>query len=73
MVTYTFTVATHALARHIDSDSLRLFALSAPAFVLGVGVGGWLDRWLDPSRARLVVNVSMIALGLSLLRTAWPS
>lgn len=73
VVTYTFTAATHALTRHIDNDILRLFALSVPAFVLGVGVGSWLDRWLDPSRARQVVNVSMIALGLSLLRTAWPS
>lgn len=66
--TYTFTVAGHLLTRHVTVQILALFALAAPAFLVGVGAGAWLHHRLDAAKARLVVNLLLIGLGGSLLR-----
>ncbi|MFN8472539.1 MAG: sulfite exporter TauE/SafE family protein [Anaerolineae bacterium] len=59
-------IISHAIAGHIDLDLLRLFALAVPAFVLGVVVGSRIVRHLDPTRARQVINVLILVLGVSL-------
>ncbi len=66
-VSGAITVLSHALARHLTSQILILYACTPPIFLAGILAGNRLDRYLDKKRFRLLVLGIILLLGLSLV------
>lgn len=62
------TIASHLLAQNITPTILAMYAWIAPAVLGGIGVGVWLDRWVDKERFRALVMVMIVVLGISLIQ-----
>jgi uncharacterized protein len=65
-VSGALTVISHAVANHLTASILWLYAWTPPGLLLGILAGGWVDRYVDKERFRLLVLVLILALGLSL-------
>jgi hypothetical protein len=60
-------VGSHFLARNVTGQVWALYALAAPALLLGLWVGSRLDRRVNPHFFRTLVTWTILALGASLL------
>jgi len=66
LVSGALTVISHALANHLTSTVLGLYAWTPPGLLLGILTGVWVDRYVDKGRFRVIVLVMILILGLSL-------
>ena len=62
-----FVITVHAIAGNLTASIGRYYLYAAPALILGIAVGSMLDHRITPQRFRVVVNVMILLLGLSLL------
>ena len=69
VVSATLTVLSHAMASHLTSTVLWLYAWTPFALLLGILTGAWIDRFVDKQRFRRLVLLLILLLGLSLLVT----
>jgi hypothetical protein len=65
-VSGALTVISHAVANHLTSTVLWLYVWTPPALLLGILAGGWIDRYVDKERFRILVIVMILLLGVSL-------
>lgn len=66
-VSGTVTVLSHAVAHHLTSPILTLYAYTSPVLLAGILTGTWLDRYVDPDRFRSLVLAIILLLGLALV------
>ena len=66
-LTYILTLGAHLAGGRITMPILTLYAWAVPAFGLGLVGGAALDRRLNTARLRLLVNLLIVALGVSLI------
>jgi uncharacterized membrane protein YfcA len=64
-LTGSLTVASHYFARHLTSDILSLYASTAPALLLGLGLGALIDRYINRELFRRIVIAMIFVLGLA--------
>ncbi len=67
LITASLTTASHALTQHLTPNVLTLYAFAVPALIVGILTAAWADRWVNKDRFRVIVNVMILILGLSLL------
>jgi len=65
-VSGALTVISHAVANHLTSTVLWLYAWTPPVLLLGILTGRWVDRCVDKERFRILVLVMILLLGVSL-------
>ena len=61
------TVVSHAVANHLTSPVVWLYAWTFPALLLGIRTGAWADGYVNKERFRLLVIVMILLLGVSLM------
>ena len=66
-LTGSLTVASHYFAHHLTSDILSLYASTAPALLLGLGLGALIDRYINHTVFRWIVLTLIFILGLTLI------
>jgi len=67
LVNDLLVIAGHALSRNLTALVLRDYLIVLPALIVGLFVGGRLDRRLDPGLFRKIVLVLLVVMGLRLL------
>ena len=67
LVNDLLVIAGHALSRNLTALVLRDYLIVLPALIVGLFVGGLLDRRLDPGLFRKIVLVLLVVMGLRLL------
>jgi len=67
LVNDLLVIAGHALSQNLTPLVLRDYLIVLPALIVGLFVGGWLDRRLDPGLFRKIVLVLLVVMGLRLL------
>jgi len=67
LVNDLLVIAGHALSQNLTPLVLRDYLIVLPALIVGLFVGGRLDRRLDPALFRKVVLVLLVVMGLRLL------
>jgi len=67
LVNDLLVIAGHALSQNLTPLVLRDYLIVLPALIVGLFVGGRLDRRLDPALFRKIVLVLLVVMGLRLL------
>ena len=67
LVNDLLVIAGHALSQNLTPLVLRDYLIVLPALIVGLFIGGRLDRRLDPALFRKVVLVLLVVMGLRLL------
>jgi len=67
LVNDLLVIAGHALSRNLTPLVWRDYLIVLPALIVGLFVGGRLDRRLDPALFRKIVLVLLVVMGLRLL------
>ena len=67
LVNDLLVIAGHALSRNLTALVLRDYLIVLPALIVGLFVGGRLDRRLDPGLFRKIVLVLLVVMGLRLV------
>lgn len=67
LLTGTLTVISHWLANHLTTNISIWYLYTAPALLVGVRVGSWIDRHVNRERFRVLVIIMIFILGLSLV------
>jgi hypothetical protein len=67
LLTGTLTVVSHWLANHLTPNVSLWYLYTAPALLVGVWVGSWLDRKVNRERFRVLITIMILILGLSLI------
>ena len=67
LVNDLLVIAGHALSQNLTPLVLRDYLIVLPALIVGLFVGGRLDRRVDPALFRKIVLVLLVVMGLRLL------
>ena len=67
LVNDLLVIAGHALSQNLTPLVLRDYLIVLPALIVGLFVGGRLDRRVDPGLFRKIVLVLLVVMGLRLL------
>ena len=67
LVNDLLVIAGHALSQNLTPLVLRDYLIVLPALIVGLFIGGRLDRRLDPALFRKIVLVLLVVMGLRLL------
>jgi uncharacterized membrane protein YfcA len=67
LLTGTLTVVSHWLANHLTPMVSLWYLITAPALLVGVWVGSWIDRKVNRERFRVLITIMILILGLSLI------
>jgi uncharacterized membrane protein YfcA len=66
-VNTVFTVASHAVARHLTTTVWTLYGVALPPLLLGVFIGSRIDSRLKRDHFRTIVTAMILVLGISLM------
>lgn len=67
LINAVLVVSSHVVARRLVAHVWALYALAAPALLLGLWSGARLDRYVDQGRFRTLVTLVILVLGISML------
>lgn len=67
LLTASLSVASHFITQHVTTEVLALYAISAPALIIGVWAGAHVDSRVDKNLFRAIVTVMVLLVGASLI------
>lgn len=72
IINSTIVIAIHATSGHMTANVFQDCLLAIPAMAIGLLIGWYLEKRVNPAQFRKLILVLLVVIGLNLIITNWP-